>query len=101
LLPLWLRSGVRAPFWTAMRSVVELCVRIGADEPAARLLGGVLSPTAGHEVYGDDDVRLAQLREELSGRLGAERFAVALSAGSRLDDAAAALEAAAAFDSVG
>jgi hypothetical protein len=101
LLPLWLRSGVRSPFWTSMRWVVELCALLGAHESAARLLGAVLSPTSGHEVYGDDDVRLGQLRLELADRLGADRFAEALAAGSVLDDAAAASEATAAFDDHG
>ncbi|MET0909545.1 MAG: AfsR/SARP family transcriptional regulator, partial [Ilumatobacteraceae bacterium] len=98
LLPLWLRSGVRSPFWTSMRWVVELCARLGADEAAARLLGAVLSPSTGHEVYGDDDARLAQLRRDLSARLGADRFAELFAAGWQLDDAAAATEATAAFD---
>jgi hypothetical protein len=101
LLPLWLRSGVRSPFWTAMRSVVELCASIGADESATRLLGAVFSPALGHDVYGDDDVRLAQLARELSGRMGAERFDAVLASGAQLDDAAAALEATAAFDGFG
>jgi predicted ATPase/DNA-binding SARP family transcriptional activator len=101
LLPLWLRSGVRSPFWTAMRSVVKLCASIGADESATRLLGAVFSPALGHDVYGDDDVRLAQLARELSGRMGAERFDAVLASGAQLDDAAAALEATAAFDGFG
>ncbi len=84
-----------------MRWVVELCALLGAHESAARLLGAVLSPTSGHAVYGDDDVRLGQLRRELSDRLGDERFAAALASGSTLDDAAAALEATAAFDAFG
>jgi hypothetical protein len=101
LLPLWLRSGVRSPFWTAMRSVVELCARIGADEPATRLLGAVFSPAHGHDVYGDDDVRLRQLAGELSERLRVDRFDAVFASGAQLDDAAAALEATAAFDSFG
>jgi hypothetical protein len=52
-------------------------------------------------VYGDDDARLTQLAHELSDRLGAGRFEALLAAGSHLDDAAAALEATAAFDGVG
>ena len=84
-----------------MRWVVELCARIGADESAARLLGAVLSPSTGHEVYGDDATRLAQLGRELSARLGAARFDAAFGSGSTLDDAAAALEATTAFDGFG
>lgn len=98
LLPFWLRAGVRAPFWTAMRSVTELVAAIGNDEGAARLLGAVTSPASGHDVIGDDDARLAGLAEQLVSRLGAERFERCRAAGARLDDAAAAEEATAAFD---
>ena len=98
LLPLWLRSGVRAPFWTAMRAVVDLLTQTDESEAAARLLGAVLSPASGHAVYGDDDERLTKLRATLRERLGADRLEQLLASGGEMDDAAAAEVAAAAFD---
>lgn len=98
LLPLWLRAGVRAPMRTMLRTVAELLCRQGLDEPAARLLGAVTAPDAGHEVVGDDGVRLTAVRTELERRLGAARFAEALAEGRELDDAAAAEVATAAFE---
>jgi predicted ATPase len=101
LLPLWLRSGVRAPFWTAMRAVVDLLTQTDESEAAARLLGAVLSPASGHAVYGDDDERLTKLRATLRERLGADRLEQLLASGGEMDDAAAAEVAAAAFDRLG
>jgi predicted ATPase/DNA-binding SARP family transcriptional activator len=98
LLPLWMRAGVRSPFWTAMRSVTQLAVLLGELGAAARLLGAVTSPTAGHEIVGDDVVRLAAIRSRLVERLGADRVAELTAAGGELDDAAAAAEALAVFD---
>jgi hypothetical protein len=98
LLPLWLRAGVRAPFWTAMRSVVALLTQAGMDRPAARLLGAVMSPSSGHEVFGDDEARLSAIRAGLMRRLGESEFEQLFRDGSHLDDVAAAAEATAAFD---
>jgi hypothetical protein len=100
LLPLWLRSGVRSPFWTAMRAVVELLTQADESEAAALLLGAVLSPLSGHAVFGDDDERLSTIRSVLRDRLGAARLEQLLATGSAMDDAAAAEVAAAAFDRV-
>ena len=101
LLPLWLRSGVRSPFWTAMRAVADLLTQANESEAAALLLGAVLSPSSGHAVFGDDDERLATLRAVLRDRLGAARLEQLMATGSEMDDAAAAEVAAAAFDRVG
>jgi tetratricopeptide (TPR) repeat protein len=98
LLPLWLRAGVRAPFWTAMRSVVALLTQTGIDRSAVRLLGAVMSPSSGHEVFGDDATRLSAIRAALLARLGDFEFEQLFRDGSHLDDVAAAAEATAAFD---
>jgi predicted ATPase/DNA-binding SARP family transcriptional activator len=101
LLPLWLRAGVRSPFWTAMRAVADLLTQAGESESAARLLGAVLSPSSGHAVFGDDDERLSTIRAVLRDQLGATTLDRLLATGAEMDDAAAAEVAAAAFDRLG
>jgi predicted ATPase len=101
LLPLWLRAGVRSPFWTAMRAVTDLLTQAGESESAALLLGAVLSPSSGHAVFGDDNERLAAIRSALCDRLGEAELVGLLAAGAAMDDAAAAEVAAAAFDRLG
>ena len=98
LVPLWLRAGLQSPFWTGMRSVVDLLLR--TDEPitAVRLLGAVMAPGTGHDVFGDDAERLGSMRVELEQRLGRDVFDDEFSHGATLDEAAAAEEATAAFD---
>ncbi len=84
-----------------MRSVVDLLTRLDADLPAARLLGAVMSPASGHEVFGDDDLRLSFIRDRLSDRLGSAVFEQSFRDGSALDDVSAAAEATAAFALIG
>jgi tetratricopeptide (TPR) repeat protein len=98
LLPLWVRAGVRTTLWTMLRSVVELLARLGSDEAAARLLGAVTGDVSGVVPFGIDDTRLEQTHATLRRRLGDGRLAELLAEGRRLDDAAAAAVAAAAFD---
>jgi predicted ATPase/DNA-binding SARP family transcriptional activator len=100
LLPTWLRAGVSAPFWTMLRSVIELLVAAGVDEPAARLLGAVTEPGSGHDVYGDDDRRLRAAEATLRRRLGVAGTEACMAMGRRFDDVAAAAEATAALDLV-
>jgi predicted ATPase/DNA-binding SARP family transcriptional activator len=101
LLPLWLRSGVRSPFWNAMRAVADLLAHAGEFESAALLLGAVLSPSSGHAVFGDDDERLSAMRSALRDRLGEDELVRLLATGAKMDDAAATELAAAAFDRIG
>jgi predicted ATPase/DNA-binding SARP family transcriptional activator len=100
LLPTWLRAGVNAPFWTMLRSVIELLVAAGVDEPAARLLGAVTEPGSGHDVYGDDDRRLRAAEATLRSRLGDAGIEACMAIGRRFDDVAAEAEATAALDLV-
>jgi predicted ATPase len=98
LLPLMQRGEAVSPLWTALRSVTELLVRRGVDEPAAMLLGAVTAPLHGHVVFGDDEAHLDRVRATLIDRLGADRLEQATSAGSKLDDAAATTLVTAALD---
>lgn len=74
LLPSWLRAGLQSPFWTGMRAVVELLMRSGEAIAAIRLLGAVMAPGAGHDVYGDDAARPDSLHAELEEQAGRKRF---------------------------
>lgn len=100
LLPHWRRAGVRSLYLTSMRSVVELLARVGADRAAATLLGFVTSDAGGHDVFGADAVRRAELVAQLTDRLGADAFAEAGALGAGLDDHSAGAVATAAFDEV-
>ncbi len=98
LLPMWLRAGMQSPFWTGMRSVVNLLMQAHETIAAVRLLGAVVSPGAGHDVFGDDVARLESMRTELEQRTGRDVFDAEFARGAELDEAAAAQEATAAFD---
>jgi hypothetical protein len=98
LVPLWLRAGLQSPFWTGMRSVVELLTRAGEVVAAVRILGAVMAPGSGHDVYGDDAARLATIRSTLEQQVTTTVFDDEFHRGSEFDEAAAANEATAAFD---
>jgi predicted ATPase/DNA-binding SARP family transcriptional activator len=100
LLPLMQRGEAVSPLWTVLRTVTELLVRCGVDEPAATLLGAVTSSRLAQRVSGDDGARLAGLRSTLVERLGNETFERACAAGEHLDDAAATALATAALDEI-
>src|SRR5690606_24464057 len=68
------------------RDVVDLLVRVGADEPAALLLGGLSERSSAPPVFGPDAERLERCRDVLRARLGPQRFSAALSAGMVLSD---------------
>ena len=82
----WLRAGIWPQQWTTLRNVVDLLVRVGADEPAALLLGGLSERSSAPPVFGPDAERLERCRDVLRARLGPQRFSAALSAGMVLSD---------------
>ena len=101
LLPLWLRAGVRSPFWTAMRWVARLLIDAGQAGAAAQLLGAIGQPgTARGAVYGDDTAHVAAMRRQLVELLGAEGFENEAARGAKLDDAAATELVMTAFDAI-
>lgn len=63
--------------WTGLRSLVELFVRIGANDPAAILYAAVTSAPTAPPVYGDDADRLTTAGHTLAQRLGAAAMAEA------------------------
>ena len=98
LLPLWLRAGMQSPFWTGMRAVADMLARAGENISAVRLLGAVMAPGTGHDVFGDDAARLESVSADLERQVGSETFQLEFARGAGLDEAAAAQEATTAFD---
>ena len=90
----WRRRGSRLQQLTTLRNLVVLLEREGSSGEAAVLLGAV-DANATASPYGDEAVRLDELRKRLVGVLGAPEVERRLAAGSRwtVDEAAlAALE---------
>lgn len=82
----WHRAGNWTQQWTTIRNVVDLLVRLGADEPAALLYGAVSSRSTAAPVFGADADRLEQAHRILTERLGAQRFTAVAANGTALGD---------------
>ncbi|OLT06130.1 hypothetical protein BJF90_18345 [Pseudonocardia sp. CNS-004] len=100
VLAFWHEAGGWNHLWTAMRSVVELLSRIGADEDAAVLYGAVSASRTATRVYGADAARLAAVLDALTRRLGPERLDEAVRRGEEMGDDDAVAAAYAAIDAV-
>ncbi|WP_165825968.1 BTAD domain-containing putative transcriptional regulator [Actinomycetospora cinnamomea] len=98
VLVLWHDAGGWTQLWTAMRSVVDLLTRVGADHDAAVLHGAVTASRTASPVFGADRERLQADLDVLGGRLGAEQLAAARRRGAELDDDTAVTTAVAAID---
>jgi predicted ATPase/DNA-binding SARP family transcriptional activator len=72
--------------WTGLRGLVSVLARLGHDEDATTLLGAVREADNAPPPYGDDADRLAELAEELTGRLGAAAFTSAYTQGRAMTD---------------
>ena len=83
----WHRRGDWIHQWTTLRNLVPLLVRIGADQPAARLYGAQHGAGAAAPAYGDEAERLAAAREALIERLGADGFKVLADQGKAFNPA--------------
>jgi predicted ATPase/DNA-binding SARP family transcriptional activator len=80
----WHRSGNRPQQWTALRNLVELLVRLGADEPAVVIAAaGEVQETA-VPTFGTESDRLSDAVRTARQRLGTDRFEAARSRGRRL-----------------
>ena len=98
VLTMWHDAAGWTQLWMAMRSVIDLLSRVGADEDAATLYGAVeASPTA-TPVFGDDAERLRSALRISTERLGAEHVAAAVHRGAALGDDGAVNAATAAID---
>jgi hypothetical protein len=82
----WHRAGNWTHQWTAVRNVVELLARVGADEDAAVLHGAVTSRATAPPVWGADAAHLGAARDALLERLGRPHFAELAATGADLSD---------------
>jgi hypothetical protein len=82
----WHQAGIWTQQWTTIRNVVELLVRMRADEAAAVLYGAVTSRPTAPPVFGADAYRLAEARRVLTDRLGADAFGTAVAQGAAMRD---------------
>jgi hypothetical protein len=92
----WQRAGIWSTQWTILRWVAVVLERLGRARDAAVLEGAVRATTAGHRIFGADEVALADLGQRLRSELGDEGYEAAVREGARLDGDAAvehALEA--------
>ncbi len=72
--------------WTGLRALVSVLARLGHDEDATTLLGAVREADNAPPPYGDDAERLAELAEDLTGRLGAAAFTSTYTQGRAMTD---------------
>ncbi|MEZ0448660.1 BTAD domain-containing putative transcriptional regulator [Cellulomonas sp. ICMP 17802] len=91
----WLVRADRTHLVTTLRNLVDLLVRLRADDAAAELWGAVA--TGGSVSFGAERERLDRARDELEARLGADRFAERADVGGTLAPEPAARRALAAM----
>ncbi len=80
------RGGNWTHQWTALRNLVFLLVRLGADEEATELIGAIETTSTAARVYGEDATRLQEVVDRLHARLGPARYTEARDRGRRMDD---------------
>jgi hypothetical protein len=82
------RAGMWPTQWTMLRSIAVLLARLGRHREAAVLVGAIQATSAGHRIFGADEVALSELGTHLRAELGDERFEDAVRDGAALDSAA-------------
>lgn len=75
--------------WTMLRSIAALLERLSRHREAAVLVSAIHTTTAGHRVFGTDEVMLKVLDEQLRRMLGDTAYDEAQAAGAGLDGDAA------------
>ena len=89
LITHWRRAGMWATQWTMLRSIAGLLARLGRPRDAAVLEGAVRTTDAGHRIFGEDEVVLAELGARLRSELGDDAYDAARREGAALDGDAA------------
>lgn len=84
LIDRWRQGNNWTQQWTTLRNLVELLVRLGADEPAAVLHAAATAPEAGGRSYGAEAARLHAAAATAYERLGPQRYESASERGRRL-----------------
>ena len=83
LITHWRRAGMWATQWTMLRSIAGLLARLGRPRDAAVLEGAVRTTDAGHRIFGEDEVVLAELGARLRSELGDDAYDAAPARGCR------------------
>lgn len=83
----WSQAGNWTQQWITLRNVIDLLIRLKADEPAAVIYGALTASATATPAYGDDAERLLAHAAGLRTRLGAATFTAALVHGRALGDA--------------
>ncbi len=83
----WSQAGNWTQQWITLRNVIDLLIRLKADEPAAVIYGALAASPTATPAYGTDAERLAGHAAGLQARLGAGTFTAALAHGRALGDA--------------
>ncbi len=85
LIEQWRRAGMWSTQWTMLRSVAMLLERLHRHRDAAVLAGAVLSTSAGHRLFGEDEVTVTSLAARLRAALGDDAYETAIREGAALD----------------
>jgi predicted ATPase/DNA-binding SARP family transcriptional activator len=80
----WHRVGNWTQQWTTLRNVIDLLVRLGADRPAAVLLGAVRAAHTAAPIYGTDAQRMDTAARLLHRRLGPHPFTAGTARGEAM-----------------
>ena len=86
LIDLWERAGNWTQQWTMLRSLITTLVRLGRDEPAAVLYGGMKASRTAAPVYGPDAERLTDVLRAMEERAGPRQLAAWVDQGRQLPD---------------
>lgn len=82
----WRTSGDWAHMWTTLHNLVVLLERVGADRPAAVLLGAIETARTGAPAFGEDAARLAATAASLQASLGDAELPAARERGRSMSD---------------
>ncbi|HEV2069922.1 MAG TPA: BTAD domain-containing putative transcriptional regulator [Acidimicrobiales bacterium] len=82
----WRRGGNWTQQWLALRNLVELIARVGADEPAAVLYGACTASSTSPSIYGPEVHRLEGVVATVVSRVGQRAFDQARRRGASLSD---------------
>lgn len=82
----WRRHGARNMQWATVRTLVELLVRMGRDDDAARLYGAMSASASAPPLAGADAARISAALTSMRRRLGQARFARLCTEGAGLSE---------------
>jgi tetratricopeptide (TPR) repeat protein len=80
------RAGMWPTQWTMLRSIAVLLAQLGRHRDSAVLVGAIQATSAGHRIFGSDEVALTELGAQLRAELGDKSYEAALRDGALLDN---------------